>query len=242
MNSSECTCRNLLAVPCGHSVTENAQSSRCPVTLVRHHSDCSRCPGGVPTSPWYSTGSAKSCGQHIHFRSLIHRPRSSSVHRRRLQVVDTDPHCAHRHLPPRDDDLRRRADHQPRASNVDPQHLPDRPAVVRPGHQPLRRVADRRGRARRAARCRPHLRRTWSTAGVRLHRTDAAQRTDPRRPRHAGSGAAERGASGAAGQRSPPERTRHPQRAAPDRAHCARGRSPATLVYVCAPASRCSSA
>ena len=127
-----------------------------PSHSVRQHSDCSRCPGGVPTSPWYSTGSAKAfernkCGQHT-FSSLID---PSLIHlqgeslRRRPQVLtptltahtDTYPSCH--------DDQRGRAHHQPRASDVDPQHVPHRAASLRLGHQPVGRVAARRSRCSR---------------------------------------------------------------------------------------------
>src|ERR1700694_2045254 len=63
---------------------------------------------------------ARKCGQHI--RSSVSPPPCpvSPIQRRRAADVDADSYSAHRHPPPRDDDLGRRCDHQSRAGGVDP--------------------------------------------------------------------------------------------------------------------------
>ena len=67
-------------------VTENAQSHRPPVTRGEHDDSCSRCPGGVPSSPWRLTGSATL----PHTRSLRSpRTRTLSPCRRRSPPLST---------------------------------------------------------------------------------------------------------------------------------------------------------
>src|SRR3954453_14861214 len=55
-NSSDCKAL--------HSVTQIAQRGRWLVTYEHHHYRCSRCFGGVPSSPWASTGRGEPPASH----------------------------------------------------------------------------------------------------------------------------------------------------------------------------------